>query len=216
MPTLLTPYNLATLEPYTGEDAKMLTAAKRSSPYWATPKQAWAYRVKAKAGETPIRIQGERTYNVAQLSPLPSALTALLERHQLLVQQTPRKTYPVTVKALPVPVSLQHYIKSQGGIDPDYNHGQWREELRLIRETGSGLVPGLLTKRAGKTIEEMAETCRQAGYILECDVDELLFALSKDVEACATGDKLGRVYGHGDESYVVALAEARYAEQFAD
>lgn len=233
------PTNLLTLEPYSGKNLLILMSSDYDSPYWLTFVQAMKAGCPVKKGEKGTHlvrvIDGTRTdpttgekkrahglkgfcvFNSEQLTQ-NEHLDALLANAAAQPGQKPLPPKPVPTHPVPVsaPPSIQHFIKSQGGIDPSYNHGQWAHELKMIREAGNGLVPGLLNRNAGKTMEEMANACHAAGYILDSDVDEMLFALSKDVEACTTGDKLGRVYGHGDESYVVALAEARYDEQFAD
>ena len=102
---------------------------------------------------------------------------------------------------------LATYIAKRGGIDPHYNRGQWRHELRMILERGKGVLPGLLNHRARLTLEELAEACADEGYLYTADVDELLFALAKDCEAAAVGNRLDRVYSYrGQETVGVELA----------
>ena len=127
------------------------------------------------------------------------------------VKQPPLPTVVRQRKAEAPPMSIQQFIRSAGGLDPDYNHGQWSGEIRMVRDSGKhGLMPGVFNRGARKTFEEMAEACQEAGYILEADIDMMLWALSKDVEATLTGEKRNRVYGHSGLDYAVALDLERW------
>lgn len=111
-----------------------------------------------------------------------------------------------------LPPTIQTFIKDEGGISPSYNRGQWAHELSMIREAGKGLQPGVLNHRATKTAEEMALACQQAGYIYEADVDEMLFALAKDVEAAMYGQTYNRVFGYSGEDVKQSLAYQHWIE----
>lgn len=87
----------------------------------------------------------------------------------------------------------------------------------MIRDGGNrGLMPGVLRKAAGITFEEMAESCRAAGYIPDPDVDLMLWALAKDVEATASKDRCARVYGHTGEDFSTDLAYQRWLESLPE
>jgi hypothetical protein len=117
-------------------------------------------------------------------------------------------------KPPPAPPSIQVFIARAGGIDPDYNRGMWAGELRHMRDSGKqGLMPGVLNRGATKTFEEMAEACFEAGYLTEPDMEEMLFMLAKDIEACLTGDRVNRVYGHSGEDFRNSLAYERWCIQ---
>jgi len=132
------------------------------------------------------------------------------------LELTPRAKPPVPTVArrrtgAPAPLSIQQFIRASGGLNPDYNRGQWAGELRMVRDSGKqGLMPGVLNRSARLTFEEMAEHCRSAGYIADPDVDMLLWALSKDVEACLVGEQRHRVYGHTGEDYRTTLDLERW------
>ena len=133
--------------------------------------------------------------------PLPS-----VERQRTAVDPWEQKK-----KDALAPLSIQQFMRVGGGLNPDYNRGQWAGELRMVRDSGKhGLMPGVLNRKAHLTFEEMAEACRHAGYIAEADIDMMLWALSKDIEATLVGEKRNRVYGHSGVDYVVALEEERW------
>lgn len=110
------------------------------------------------------------------------------------------------------PLSLMQYVRDQGGLNPDYDRGNWQHELRMVRESCKGLMPGVLSRKAGKTMEEMATIAHEAGYIPEPEVDVLLYCLSKDAEAAAYGERRNRVYGHDADGYVADLDYQQWAE----
>jgi hypothetical protein len=60
-------------------------------------------------------------------------------------------------------------------------------------------------------MEELAEACQEAGYIADPDVDALLFALGKDIEACLTKRANERVYGHTGEDHATRLAYEQWS-----
>jgi hypothetical protein len=125
----------------------------------------------------------------------------------------------VALKPLAVasPPSLQQFIKASGGLNPDYNAGQWKHELAMIRDGGNlGLIPGVLRKASSLTFEEMAQSCVDAGYITEPDVDLMLWALSKDVEATGSKEQWNRVYGHTGEDFSSDLAYSRWLESLPE
>ena len=93
------------------------------------------------------------------------------------------------------------FVAKSGGINPGYNGGAWHGELTMLRELGKGVPPGTFNCRARLTLEEMAAACQREGYILDADINTLLYGLAKDVEACVTGDATARVYGYGAEQF---------------
>jgi hypothetical protein len=108
----------------------------------------------------------------------------------------PKEIKPQPAKKTPAPLSIQQFLRSLGGIDPNYNRGQWRHECDMIRDAGrQGVQPGLFNKRSLLTFEQAAEYCQEAGYITDPDVDMMLWALAKDVEATLVGERRNRVYG---------------------
>lgn len=120
---------------------------------------------------------------------------------------TPPHKQPITERD-----PLQAFVAKRGGIDPDYNQGQWRYEVNLLLEQGKGVLPGLLNKRAGLTVEEMTEACAEAGYLSSPDPDELFYHLAKDVEACGRGSKEDRVYSQ-HATIAVDFAWEKYNER---
>ena len=115
------------------------------------------------------------------------------------------------------PASLQQFIAKAGGLNPYYNNGQWGHELAMIRDGGNrGLMPGVLNKAAKFTAEEMALACVTAGYITDPDVDLMLWALSKDVEATTSKEQWNRVYGHSGEDFSSDLAYSRWLESLPE
>jgi len=141
----------------------------------------------------------------------------------VVAPQAPQEPSPVTPRRTPGALCRQPIRESDplavflakiGGIDPDYNRGQWREEISLIQEQGMGLPPGTINRGATLTTEELADACRDYGYITDNDVDEMFHALAKDVEAASRGDKAGRVYGYvGQETVKIDVEWQRYNEQ---
>lgn len=124
---------------------------------------------------------------------------------------SPLMTIPPRVQV--APPSLQVFLVRNGGLDPEYNRGQWRHELALMRDSGrQGVMPGLLNRKQTKTFEEIAQLCHGAGYISEPDVDEMLFGLAKDIEATLTGERRHRVYGHDGIEFANSLAYERWLE----
>jgi hypothetical protein len=122
---------------------------------------------------------------------------------------------PVSIKQRkakePIPLSLQQFIKANGGLDPEYNSGAWSGELRMVVDSGKhGVVPGLLSKKSKRTWEEMAELCCESGYFSEPDIDAMLFYLSKDIEATLTGQRNHRVYGYDGVEYQYAMDLERW------
>jgi hypothetical protein len=137
----------------------------------------------------------------------------------LLIPITPMAEPAATPKRTtrPTPQSLQQFIAKSGGLNPYYNNGQWGHELAMIRDGGNrGLMPGVLNKAAKFTAEEMALACVTAGYITDPDVDLMLWALSKDVEATASKEQWNRVYGHSGEDFASDLAYSRWLESLPE
>lgn len=135
-----------------------------------------------------------------ELTPIPEPV--------VVAPQQPARKSQSTVK----PLSLMQFIKQQGGLNPEYDRGNWSHELRMVRESCKGLMPGVLNRGAGKTMEEIATVCHEAGYIPEPDVDILLYSLAKDAEACAYGEQRNRVYGFDSDGYVADLDYQQWAE----
>ncbi len=114
-------------------------------------------------------------------------------------------------KAPAHPLSLQQFIRSVGGMNPEYNQGAWSGEIRMVRDSGKqGVMPGVFNRFARLTFEELAEECRAAGYLAEASIDELLFGLAKDIEATLTGERRNRVYGHTGLDYATSLDLERW------
>src|SRR6266481_449916 len=112
------------------------------------------------------------------------------ERGAWKIALIPPGCEPPTPKPPPAPPSIQVFIARSGGLDPDYNRGMWSGELRIMCDSGKqGLMPGVLNRGATKTFEEMAGACCEAGYLVEPDMEEMLYALAKDVEATLTGER---------------------------
>lgn len=140
-------------------------------------------------------------------------LAPQLEPEQQAINQCSLRPLSKSDKKEKAPISIVSFIKNQGGLNPDYNCGQWRHELAMLREQGKGLMPGLLNRRSTRTFEEHAQACQEAGYIMESDVDMMLWALAKDVEATAYNEPWNRVYGYDGHAWAAEQDYQRWAER---
>jgi antirestriction protein ArdC len=163
----------------------------------------WLIQAAAQAQKAADFILGKRVgeHPAVPVPAEPAPVKVAVNTPPALCKQAVRETDSLTV-----------FIAKAGGINPDYNRGPWAHEVRMIREGGKGLPPGTLNRRARLTTEEMAARCAEWGYITDGnDIEELFYALARDVEAAAVGDKVGRVYStRGQETLGVTLAWERY------
>ena len=107
----------------------------------------------------------------------------------------------------PGPRSLQMFIADNGGLNPNYNRGEWNGEIAIARNNdGHGVYPGVFNRKGYLTFEQMAEYAADAGYISEPSLDQLFEKLAQDIEATLVRDESKRVYGHDGEDYVTQLA----------
>lgn len=112
-------------------------------------------------------------------------------------------------------LSLSQFVRSNGGVNPQYARNMRRGELRRLTEGKYGVVPGLINSSSPLTLEEMTTRCQEAGYIWNDSLDDFLDALATDVVACA--EHRPRVYplGEEDETSLARHEERVQAEEDA-